>query len=464
MRKYDIKNKRNIGIIIVISVIIIIMFSLVIRLFLGSERAEYEVASGTLVFDRDKTIIKVDTLGTIKTKWNNDYYLIYNDNNYDLGATAIAYGEDTGEIILYGKYYEIGSGDEIKVTSDETVIKNSALTKFYKLADRKYLVVDTEIKSSDGLVSTTDFLMVDLDKAGNATLTNHKVSLKTFAPTEIVTSNYTFDIANEILTYGSDTIDLKKIIGSTNTYTKDDLIPEENNGTGGGSGNGTGSGSGITDVVDSGTGGSGATGNGENSTVIEEIKKASKQTSIVSVTGNVNKIDVDYVIYDPYNEYTSVYMEVNRVGTNNMQTIHLNNNATSYTISNDIFPNTRYEIVFKCTYIDSDTLEEVTETIDVIDVTTKLPSIAIKVTSTSFGKITYQITTDNNYAIDSGEMTVIVNGIEKMSNVVTINGNTVGTIVIDGVVENDIVEIKLDNIKANGILINGLKASTMFKY
>ena len=67
--------------------------------------------------------------------------------------------------------------------------------------------------------------MVDLDKVGNATLTNHKISLKTFSETVIVTSNYTFDIANEILTYGSDKIDLKKIIGSSNAYTKEDLVP-----------------------------------------------------------------------------------------------------------------------------------------------------------------------------------------------------------------------------------------------
>ena len=38
MRKYDIKNKRNIGIIIAISVLIIIMFSLVIRLFLSIDK------------------------------------------------------------------------------------------------------------------------------------------------------------------------------------------------------------------------------------------------------------------------------------------------------------------------------------------------------------------------------------------------------------------------------------------
>ncbi|MGN1311629.1 MAG: hypothetical protein ACI4U4_01290, partial [Bacilli bacterium] len=228
MRKYDIKNKRNIGIIIGISVLIIIMFSLIIKLFLSSDKKEYTVYSGSLVFDKDKSIVKIKENGIIKKKWNNDYYLIYDDKNILLGDSAISYNEDTGEIILYGKYYEIGAGDSIDITDGETVIKSSALTKFYKLADRKYLVVDKEIKSLDGLLSTSEFLMVDLDKVGNATLTNHKVSLKTFSPTTIVTSNYTFDIANEILTYGSNKIDLKKIIGSSNKYTKEDLVPSEN--------------------------------------------------------------------------------------------------------------------------------------------------------------------------------------------------------------------------------------------
>ena len=327
MRKYDIKNKRNIGIIIVISVIIIVMFSLVISLFLKADKKEYGVLGGTLVFDKDKTIIKVDNNdGVIKTKWNNDYYLIYNKKNYELGDTAITYNENNGQITLYGRYYEISSGDEIKITSDETVIKDSALTKFYKLADRKYLVVDREIKSTDGLLSTTDFLMVDLDKVGNAMLTNHKVSLKTFSETEIVTSNYTFDIANEILTYGSDIIDLKKIIGSTNTYTKEDLVPEKGSGTGvdgitdvtdnsagdgtggsggggggaGGSGDGTGTGEGNGNG--SGTGAGSGGGSGGN-VILEEIKKASRNTSIVSVSSSVNTIGIDYVIYDPYSEY-----------------------------------------------------------------------------------------------------------------------------------------------------------------
>jgi len=508
MRKYDIKNKRNIGIIIVISVVIIVMFSLVISLFLKADKKEYQVLSGTLVFDKDKTIVKVEgDGGVIKTKWNNDYYLIYNDKNYELGDTAISYNEDSGQITLYGRYYEINNGDEIKVISDETVIKDSALTKFYKLADRKYLVVDKEIKSSDGLVSTIDFLMVDLDKVGNATLTNHKVSLKTFSETEIVTSNYTFDIANEILTYGSDIIDLKKIIGSTNTYTKEDLVPDE------GSGTGVGGGDGVTDVTDNsaGTGGGGGggaggdgtgdgtgtgtgsgtgdgTGTGEGNgsggggggggagggsgggTILEEIKKASKNTSIVSVTSGVSSISIDYVIYDPYGEYTSVYMEFRQSDSNAMQTIHLNSRETNYVISNDILPNTSYEIVFKCAYIDPETNEEVVETIDKKTIITKLPSLGIKVTSTSFGKITYQITTDNSYALTSGTLVVYIQDkesgsfIEHSTHNISINGNTIGSIEINDIMDDDIVRFKLINVMSGESVINGLQANCMFKY
>lgn len=496
MRKYDIKNKRNIGIIIVISVIIIIMFSLVIGFFLKADRTEYQVLGGTLVFDKDKTIIKVSSSGIIKTKWNNDYYLIYNDDNYELGDTAIAYDEDTGKIYLYGRYYEIGNGDEIKVTSGETVIENSALTKFYKLADRKYLVVDKKIKSSDGLLSTTDFLMVDLDKVGNATLTNHKVSLKTFSETVIVTSNYTFDIANEILTYGSDTIDLKKIIGSSNTYTKEDLEPEEDTGNGSGvtditdnqdgnkpnkpnNGNGTGGtgdGSGGNGTGDGGNGaggtGDGSGGNGDggsgsgsgDNTVLEEIKKASKNTSVVSVTSSVSSIDIDYVIYDPYNEYTSVYMEFRKDGDSNIETIYLNRNNTNYVINKGIVPNTDYIIVFKCTYVDIESGEEIKETIDEIKVTTKLPSISMKVTNTSFGKITYQITTDNSYKITSGVLTVYVNGDKYSEYEINIDGNTVDSIVIPEIVNDDIVKLTLTKVKSGDMVIKGLNTSYMFKY
>ena len=467
MRKYDKKNKRNIGIILVISALIIVMFSLVINLFLSRDKNEYKVEEKTLVFDKDKTIIKTEKPAVIKTKWNKKYYLIQDKISTELGNTAITYNEDTGVLKLYGKYYEISSGDEINITSGETVIKSTALTKFYKLEDRKYLVVDKEIKSADGLLSTSDFLMIDLDKAGNATLTNHKVNLKTFSATTIVTSNYTFDIANEILVYGSDKIDLKKIIGSSNTYTKEDLIPEEDNNKGNSSESNTTANNGVTGVTDNSiangnnttNGGNGIKGNtGKNNVVIEEIKKATKRTSVIAVTSTVNKISVDYVIYDPKKEYSSVYMEVKKENSSNIDTIYLNSGSTSYEISNNVFPNTNYELTFKYSYIDDENQMHV-ETFDKVNITTKKPQVSLKVTRTSKDGIDYLITTDNSYPLTSGTLTITKNGEVVSSDEITLNGNTVGH-----VQEEDSISLSLTNIKSNETVIKDLSSNYKFRY
>ena len=455
MRKYDIKNKRNIGIIIGISVIIIIMFSLIIKLFLSHDHREYLVDTGSLIFDKDKTIVKLDKSGIIKNKWNNDYYLTYNDKSILLGAAAISYNEDTGKIVLYGKYYEIGAGDDIVVTDGETEIKSSALTKFYKLADRKYLVIDKEIKTTDGLLSTTDFLLVDLDKVGNATLTNHKVSLKSFGGTTIVTSNYTFDVQNEILTYGSNKIDLKKIIGSSNTYTKEELIPDENKGS---------SSDNITNIGTDKTENKPGDSSGENkpgTTVVEEVKKATKRTSVISTNSTTNKITIDYVIYDPKKEYTSVYMEVNEEGTNKIDTIHLTASDTKYEINN-LFPNTKYNLTFKYSYLDEENNLK-TDVFDNISVTTKKPKINLKVTNISNGNIKYLITTDNTYNIEKGTIKVFINNELVSSSTISINGNTTESININPV-SGDLIEIQITDVISGDRIIKEVKSSDKFIY
>lgn len=466
MRKYDIKNKRNIGIIIGISIIIIIMFSLVIKFFLSLNKEEYIVAKGNIVFDKDKAIIKLDSDGKIKTKWKGEYYLTYDGKDYELGNTAIAFNEETTEIKLYGRYYEISSGSEINITSNETVIKNSLLTKFYKLADRKYLIVDKEIKSADNLLSTTDFLLVELDKAGNATLTNHKVNLKTFSETEIVTSNYTFDIANEILTYGSDKIDLKKIIGSTNNYTKEDLIPDENKNIN----------DNVTNIDINGNQGNNnntngnnqVNGNGSNNsgTAIEEIKKAAKQTSVVSVTSTVNKIIIDYVIYDPYKEYTSVYMEVQKEDSDKVEVIYLNTNNTRYELK-DILPNTKYNLKFK--YTATEDGESIIKEFANTTISTQKPKLSLKVTKTRAGEITYVVTTDNSYTLTSADLVVTITDSKtgetrKETSTISISNNTSNIVKLNKMTDGDIIELKLINVKSDDTIIKGITASDKFIY
>ena len=314
--------------------------------------------------------------------------------------------------------------------------------------------------------------MIDLDKAGNATLTNHKVNLKTFSATTIVTSNYTFDIANEILVYGSDKIDLKKIIGSSNTYTKEDLIPEEDNNKGNSSESNTTANNGVTGVTDNSiangnnttNSGNGSKGNtGKNNVVIEEIKKAAKRTSVIAVTSTVNKISVDYVIYDPKKEYSSVYMEVKKENSSNIDTIYLNSGSTSYEISNNVFPNTNYELTFKYSYIDDENQMHV-ETFDKVNITTKKPQVSLKVTRTSKDGIDYLITTDNSYPLTSGTLTITKNGEVVSTNEITLNGNTVGHAPITGLQEEDSISLSLTNIKSNETVIKDLSSNYKFRY
>lgn len=474
MRKYDIKNKRNIGIIIGISIIIIIMFSLVIKFFLSLSKEEYIVSKGNIVFDKDKTTIKLNSEGKIKTKWKGEYYLTYDGKDYELGNTALAFNEETTEIKLYGRYYEISSGSEINITSNETTIKNSLLTKFYKLADRKYLIIDKEIKSADNLLSTTDFLLVELDKAGNATLTNHKVNLKTFSETQIITSNYTFDIATEILTYGSDKIDLKKIIGSSNNYTKEDLIPDESKNTNDNVTNIDTSDNNGTNTTgknyENNTGGNGNTtgGNGGNNTsgnTIEEIKKAAKQTSVVSVTSTVNKIIIDYVIYDPYKEYTSVYMEVQKEDSDKVEVIYLNANNTRYELK-DILPNTKYNLKFK--YTTTEDGQTIIKEFSNTTISTQKPKLSLKVTKTRVGEITYVITTDNSYKLTKADLVVTIidsktGEIRRETSNVSIDSKE-KTVKLDKMTDGNIIELKLINVKSGDTIIKGITASDKFIY
>ena len=253
---------------------------------------------------------------------------------------------------------------------DETVIDNSTNTGFYKLEDRKYLAIDRTIYTKDKNLQTNNYLLIELDKLGNAKLSNNKVNLKTLKETSIVTSAYTFDIANEIINFGKKDIDLKKLFGSTNGYCGSEAAcTGARCGTGSGSGGGTGTGGGISqgDVINPGEDG--------EITDIEDIKNKTKVTSIIKVAEGITNIDVDYVIYDPYDEYKSVYVEVLKEGK--IEVIYLSKNNETLSI-NGLNPDTTYNMKFIYTYIDKDN-NLVKETFDEINAKTLMPSYSVSV-------------------------------------------------------------------------------------
>lgn len=515
MRKYNNKTKKTIIIISILFVVIIAIFSYAIKKSIDIGKTAYEINTGAIMFDKEQNMISTSKSGIIKIKWGGDYYLKYDEKNYDLGTHAIVYNSTNGDINLYGKYYEVTKEGKVEVIKGENIIKSSVNSRFYKLADRKYLIIDRTIESQDSSFVTSNYLIVNLDKLGNATLLNDKTSFKTIKPTVLRTSSYSFDIANEKINFGGEDIDLKKIIGSTNEYdeetynlnaTKND-DPNNPEGTGGnGTGNGTGGGGGDGSGG-SGSGGSGGNGSGNgdsaggngsgdnglglngNGTItnqngttagnnssfnnnygsgisddtVQQIINATKNTSVIRVTPNINSISVDYVVYDPLNEYKSVYVEVENTVNNQVSTIYLSKTDTNINIG-DLTPNVYYNLTFKYSYTDENkSLREYK--FDEVGLYTQIPKMVLTATKITNNKLYYKISLDRNYTITGGTINLYLNdqftnisaSISAKGNVSTISGDDcyidLSGLNISGTNEN-ILSIRLVSLSFNTYTIN----------
>ncbi len=446
MRKYDIKNKRNFTIVAVVGIILIVIFSVFVKRVIETSKVEYYLSSGSILLDKNKNTIVLEDTGIIKIKWNLNYYLLYKEQQIEIGNTAIVYNPSTGAVNLYGKFYEVEEDSDIVITKDETIIYNAVISKFYKISDRKYLLIDKEITSLDGILNASNYLLVELDKSGNATLSNNEVNLKTFAPTTIKTSTYTFDIANEILNFGKEDIDLKKIIGSTNKYEKENNV--DNNGGGGGN---------TTNNVNPNTGV--ITNEGGSNISDDDLINLTKRTSIIKLTPSTNSITVDYLVYDPRNEYTSVTMEVKDTSLGTVNIIYLSKVNTSYVITN-LIPSTTYELTFRYAYLDNE-IEQV-NTFEKISVTTLNPDISIEVTKVTNSYIYYKIYGDSGYSIDSLQVRLLSDDNLITSKTITnVSGEYSDSFDIRTYSFGDFVTLMITNVIYEGHLID---VDAIYKY
>ena len=401
-RKYDGKNKRSFIIIVVVAIFIVCIFSLFIYKYSKTSKIEYKIESGTVLQDVERNYITVDDDAVLKMGWNDNYYLLYNDEKIVLSDKVIAYNTLTGGMKLYGNFYEILSDGKIVEHNKETVLANTTDAKFYKLDDRKYLIVSGEIKSEKGEFKTEHYLIVELDKMGNATLVNNKVNMKTLVPTVLVTSEYKFDIANEKLNFGGEDIDLKKIIGSTNLYEEENDKSDKGDGdkdnTEGNNQIGTGIGNGQV-----GGPGNVVNNNDTGSTPeMDEILDKIKMTSVIRVVEGLTQIDVDYVIYDPYNEYKSVYVEV--ISSGKMDIVYLSKTDT-HLVLNNLQADTTYKLNFiytsTVTNEETNTSEVVPYTFEQFELRTLKPkySISINKISKVYNTLTYRVDLEKGFSI-----------------------------------------------------------------
>lgn len=414
-RKYDMKNKRSFIVIIILSILVIGIFSLFIYRYIKTAKIEYVVDAETVLQDVDKNYLTLDDDGVLRVRWDNTYYLDYLDERITLGKKIVAYNSVANEVRLYGSFYEIQSDGKIIENKNETKLSNVSDTKFYKIDDREYLLVDSKITSEDEGIEAYNYLLVELDKAGNAKLSNNKLNLKTITPTVLVTSKYKFDIANEKLYFDELEIDLKKIIGSTNQYVPEEETDDNNDDSGINIGNNN---SGNNQIVGGGAGNLVTPDDVINNTKpgdvidMDDVLSKLKMTSILRIVEGITTIDIDYVIYDPYNEYGKINVLVSPITSDGNVDIENTfekpiDKSKSHITVDGLKANTKYNLDF--TYEVSKTNEEtnITEVFTEkfedgpFSVRTKIPKYGITIYRISQyqSSITFQIELEKNYNI-----------------------------------------------------------------
>lgn len=235
MRNLTAGNKMNFTMFVFIVLIIIFMIIIAVVNGLKNTKEKYEISSSACVYDYKANYIELENDSLISKKWTGNYYLKEDETKkeYKLGNYSVVYDRKKKSLDLFGTFYEVKKGGDIVKILDHNFINSTMQDKFYKISDRRYLIIGKNIKNNTGSLSTENYLIVIIDKSGNALLLNNEINAKTINEMIISTDDFEFDVANEILKYNDEIINLKKIIGSSNQYIqrvadKDDKDGNEN--------------------------------------------------------------------------------------------------------------------------------------------------------------------------------------------------------------------------------------------
>lgn len=415
------KNGKMFAVLAIIIIAVVALFAFFLYRYTQYDKTEYEVFEGSVVYNEENEYIKVEGEAYLTQKINQNYYL-YEEidgevTKHKIGKNAVIHKEGDMYLYLYGPAYQILSTGDVEIVKGETKIVKSTPTKFFKLDDRQYLMVDPELKTVDSqILDTKEYVIINMDKQGNPSFSNHLVNFKTISQLIVSGSTFQFDIAFEKLIFEDKEVDLKNIIGSTNEYVEpekeeeedlndekmqaiqdnisqsmdtvvgyydkyfNDVIKSVNNLT--------------TSVV------------GSNNNAILALNKNDvyydfvKWLALKSVTPKVSTIEVEYSVFDPSDEYQVVYLVVDGPATPvdgndpDKKEHALNKNDSKYIIR-DLNPNTSYTL--SLTYQKVGSEEETYE--DEVIVTTKKAGYNLQVYKISSEKTSVGVTEKVTYTL-----------------------------------------------------------------
>ena len=473
-RELNRKNKIFISLFVVIILAIIGILVYSVRLTGYKNNKIYTITDDHVLYADDFSNVNTKNGGKIEKSWDSEYRFISNDNvSYPLGKSPVVYDETTTEIAVIGKKYQVLSDGSINELDDIFEAKDSLMPYFFKLQDRKYLIIYKEIVDTNKTIYTKNYLIVDIDKQGNASLLNDSLNVKTINPIKLVFDNYVFDVANEKLTYKESVIDLKQVIGSTNEYVprekkevkneydSKELLDSYNElvkdftqyaknvnyaiaATNQVSNN-------NTVIVNNGN-----NGNAESADNKTEILK---RVSLRGVVTSTAYIDVSYIVTDPENKYQAVYLLVTGNFDNNIRTqkIVLDKYDTKYRISGVAY-NSEYTISLGYIeiVINEDEKSLVDNIEDVINVRTKNIDYSLTIDKIALGKVYFTYKMSSNYAFKSADMALFVDDGEEVR--IPINYNSmISSKGFSGVFDlpnGNIYELRVINANYNNRIVN----------
>ena len=434
-RHLNVKNKIFILVFVLIILVIVGILIYSVKLVGYKNNTIYTVPSKSVLFASDYSSINTENGGKIEKSWDDEYRYISNDSeSYILGNTPVVYDSSGDEIISIGTKYNVSSEGNVNETDDLFRTNDYNIPYFFKLADRKYLIIYKEISDPNKTIVTKKYLLVDIDKQGNASLLNDALNVKTINPIILNFDNYTFDVANEKLMYKESIVDLKQILGSTNEYVEkekqeevfeydskelidsynelvNDFTKYAQNHNYSMTANNKINGNTTVIINDKDT-----DKEEDNSEEAENKTEIYKHVSLRGVVTSTAYIDVSYIVTDPENKYQAVYLLV---------TGRINNVDTTQKIVLDKYSNkcriplveANSEYTISLGYIEivvNDGEKSLVDNIeDVINVRTKGIDYTLTVDKISFGKVYFTYKMPTTYAFESADITLIVDDEEK---------------------------------------------------
>ncbi len=470
--KFHVNNAKVFILFALIVIVIVGLFIFFILKFNNLDDNKYPIKEGSSFYNDDYNYLKVEHDSYLAQRFDGNYYWYQKENNRTvkekIGSNPVVYSKNDYKVYLFGNAYQVKNNGEVVTLSGMTEIVKASPTKFYKLRDRKYLMVDSSIKTNDGSVKTSGYLIIELDKQGNATFANNEVNVKTIKPLVLKGTTMSFDIANEKLIYGKKEINLKNIIGSTNNYKATSSDNKTNITSLSGSPQDETSSEGyydeyVKDVIYS-VNNLTKSVTDVNDKADTSVKKGeiyydfSKYLALKSVSSSITTITINYTVVDSNNEYQNIFVVLDD-NKGNTSRYYLNKNETNYVLRNLLIDH-NYTLSFGYKLVGSN--DEVID--DVVNVKTKAPSCKVSVLRVSNNKLDYNVKISSEYKFDSGIIHLYTDGASSSSqdvnmNTASSNSGYNGTLSYSRL--GSVNTLKLENLVYNG---NGVSLDCSFRF